>query len=100
MELFGAKKINKNTLLSIELLDDKKKKLTKECEDLLIEIFKNFDFDKDGFWNHLEINSYFKTTNGSRLSKDAFNEILESFDTNDRQELTIKVSLICTIFKL
>ncbi|KAL6628656.1 hypothetical protein LY90DRAFT_427259 [Neocallimastix californiae] len=90
MDLIAGKKITKSTLLNIKLLDDKDDWFTEECETVLREIFEKFDADEDGFWNHSEINSYFTTTNGKKLSTEDFNEILESFDTNDRNELTLK----------
>jgi len=89
--MMELKKITKETLLNIVLItEDEDEWFTPECESLLKEIFETFDLDKDGYWNEKEMDSYFSKTNGKKLSSDDYKEIIESFDVNAKNELSLR----------
>ncbi|ORX85102.1 hypothetical protein BCR32DRAFT_265854 [Anaeromyces robustus] len=92
MENIFQKKTAKETLLELDLLVEKDgdEWFTEECEELLRELFEKYDTDKDGYWNNDEINVYFSKTNGKKLTPEEYKEIIDSFDVNDREELTLK----------
>ncbi|KAL0075842.1 hypothetical protein J3Q64DRAFT_1774428 [Phycomyces blakesleeanus] len=59
-------------------------------EEILREIFNRFDKDKDGVWNTKEIQDFAEATNGRPFDDSVIDEITESFDVDEKDQLTYK----------
>ncbi|KAG0179943.1 hypothetical protein DFQ29_001451 [Apophysomyces sp. BC1021] len=65
------------------LIDDDTDEFLPKVELILREVFDRFDKDKDGAWKTEELQDFAEATNGRA-------EIVESFDVNDKDQLTYK----------
>ncbi|CAO3640234.1 unnamed protein product [Cunninghamella blakesleeana] len=71
------------------LLDDTDNFLPR-VEEILKEIFTQFDKDKDNVWNTEDLQSFAEATNGRPFDQASLDEIAESFDVDDNNNLTFR----------
>ncbi|KAI8058154.1 hypothetical protein BDF22DRAFT_664195 [Syncephalis plumigaleata] len=76
--------------MTVALYDFEEDFFTPACESALTEIFKRFDKDNDGALSLEELNAFAEATNGEAFTEETLDEIKESFDVNDQNDLTLR----------
>ncbi|XP_028403666.1 EF-hand calcium-binding domain-containing protein 7-like isoform X2 [Dendronephthya gigantea] len=64
--------------------------LTKRCKDALTEIFHHCDLDGNGYLNRQEFDVFQMRTSGESCDDDAWEVMVENFDTKNGREITLK----------
>eukprot|EP01116_Phalansterium_solitarium_P009091 TRINITY_DN23111_c0_g1_i1.p2 TRINITY_DN23111_c0_g1~~TRINITY_DN23111_c0_g1_i1.p2 ORF type:complete len:128 (+),score=49.57 TRINITY_DN23111_c0_g1_i1:46-429(+) len=60
------------------------------CKNALIEIFKRYDEDGDGFWSPQELDAYCIKCNGQPFDAEDKADLRDTYDTNDKGWLTLQ----------